>query len=58
MGTLIVSLTPPLYIGVTVTVASQESDWSCICVGVSILPLSTIFVVDFGTLPTFYWKVL
>jgi len=30
METLIVSLTPPLYIGVTV--ASQESDWWCICV--------------------------
>jgi len=29
MGTLIVSLTPPLFIGVTV--ASQTSDWSCIC---------------------------
>ena len=34
-------------------VSSQESDWSCICMlGVSILHLSTILVLDFGTVST------
>jgi hypothetical protein len=45
------SLTPPLLIHVPVP--TQESGQSCICVlGVSILPLSTIFLWDFGTIPT------
>ena len=39
------SLTPPLFI--EVPVPSPESEWSCICaLGVSILPLSTILVLD------------
>jgi hypothetical protein len=37
-------------------VPSQESEWPCNCVlrgiPVSILPLSTIFLLDFGTDPT------
>jgi hypothetical protein len=39
------SLSPPLFI--EVSVPSQESERSCICVlHVSILPLSTIFILD------------
>ena len=45
-----------------VPVPSQESKRSCICMlGVSILPLSMIFLLDFGTFPIvfffflFYW---
>jgi len=42
------SLTPPLF--TEVTVPNQESELSCICeLGVSILPLSTIFLLDFWT---------
>ena len=41
---------------------SQESERSCICVfGVSILSLSTIFLLECGTVPTvcyFYVSVL
>ena len=45
------SLTPPLVI--EVPVSSQESRWYWICVqGVSILLFSTIFLLDFGTVPT------
>jgi hypothetical protein len=45
------SLTPPLLI--EVPVPRQESEQSCICVlGVLILPLYTIFLLDFGTVPT------
>ena len=40
------SLTPQLFI--EVLVPNQESERSCICVlGVSILPLSIIFLLDF-----------
>jgi len=36
-----------------VPVPSQECERSCICVlGISIMPLSTIFLLDFGTVPT------
>ena len=43
-------LISPLFI--KVTVPSQESEWSCICVlVVSILPLSTILILHFGTVP-------
>ena len=39
-------------------VSSQESERSCICVlEVSILPLSTIFLLDFGAVLT-VWYVL
>jgi hypothetical protein len=39
-----------------VFVPSQESEKSCICVlEVSILPLSTIFLLDFGTVPTVWY---
>jgi hypothetical protein len=42
------SLTPSLI--TEVTVPNQESERSCICeLGVSILPLSTIFLLDFAT---------
>jgi hypothetical protein len=42
------SLTPPLI--TEVTVPNQESERSCICeLGVSILPLSAIFLLDFAT---------
>ena len=45
------SLTPPLV--TEVPVSSQESRWYWICVqGVSILLFSTIFLLDFGTVPT------
>ena len=38
---------------IEVPVPSQESEWSCICVlELSIFPLSTIFLLDFGTVPT------
>jgi len=38
-------------------VPSLESERSCIVLGVSILPLSTIFVLHFGTVPTM-WDLL
>jgi hypothetical protein len=39
-------LTPPLFIEAPIT--SQDSEWACICVlGVYILPLSTIFSIEF-----------
>jgi hypothetical protein len=39
---------------VTKPVLSQESERSCMCVlGVSILSLSTIYLIDFGTAPSF-----
>ena len=45
------SLTPPLFIEMPVPI--QESERSCICVlGISDLPLSTILIFDFGTVPT------
>jgi hypothetical protein len=38
---------------IEVPVPSQESERSCICVsGVSILPLSTIFLLNFGNVST------
>jgi hypothetical protein len=44
------SLALPLFI--EVPVLSQESERSCVSVlGVSILPLSTIFLLDFRTVP-------
>ena len=53
-------LTPPLYLPVT----SPENERPCMCVlVVSLLPLSTIFLLDFGTVPTlwyflfFYWTL-
>ena len=51
------SLTPPLFI--EVSVPSQESEWSYICVlRVSILPLSTIVLLGCGTVPTAVFFVL
>jgi hypothetical protein len=48
------SLTPPLLI--EVPVPSMESERACICVlGVSILPLSTILIFDFGFVPTVWF---
>jgi hypothetical protein len=48
------NLTPPPFIEVHVT--SQESDKLCICVlGVSILPLSTIFLLKFRTVLTVWY---
>ena len=48
------SLTMPLFI--EVSVPSQQSKQSCICVlGVSILPVSTICLLDFGTVPTVWY---
>ena len=44
-------LISPLFI--EVTVPSQESEWSCICV--SILPLSTILILHFGTVPIVWY---
>ena len=45
------SLIPPLFI--KVTVSSQESEWLCICaLGMSNLPLYTIFLRDFWTVST------
>jgi len=47
-------LISPLFI--EVTVPSQESEWSCICVlVVSILPLSTILILHFGTVPIVWY---
>jgi len=47
----ITSLTPSLFL-IEMPVPSQESEWSCICVLVAlILPLSTIFLLDYGTVP-------
>ena len=41
---------------IEVPVASQESEHSCICVfGLSILSLSTIFLSDFGIVPTVWY---
>jgi hypothetical protein len=48
------SLTPPLLI--EMTVPSQEIEQSCICVlGVSILFLSTIFLLHFRTVTTVWY---
>ena len=50
------NLTLSLFI--EVPVPSQESERSCICVsGVSILPLSTTLVLDFGAVPIvcYFW---
>ena len=45
------SLIQPLFI--EVPVPSQESEWSCISVlMLAILPLSTIFLLDFRIVPT------
>ena len=54
MPVLFTSLTPPLFI--EVSVPSQESERSCICVlGVSILLLSMIFILDFGLVATVWY---
>ena len=40
-------------------VPNQESEQSCTCVlGVSILPLSMIFLLDFGNVPTVVYFLL
>ena len=45
------SLTPPLFIEVPVPI--QESERSCICVrSIDLGSVSTIFLIDFGTIPT------
>ena len=50
------SLNPSLFI--EMSVSSRTNGRSCICVlGVSILPLSTIYLLDFRTVPT-VWCVL
>jgi len=41
-----------LPLSIEVSVAIQESGSSCMCVlGISIMPLFTIFLLDFGTVP-------
>ena len=56
------SLTLPLFF--KVPVPRKKIEWSCSCVlGVSILPLSTIFLWDFGNVPTvwyflFFYQIL
>ena len=51
------SISPPRFI--EVPVPSQKIDQSCICVyGVSILPLSTILIFDFGIVPTVWYFLL
>jgi hypothetical protein len=51
------SLTPLLFI--EVSVPSQISQRSCICVlEVSILPLSTILIFDFGIVPTVWYLLV
>ena len=48
------NLTPPF--SIEMPVPRQESELSCICVfGVSILPLSTIFVFNFRTVQTVWY---
>jgi hypothetical protein len=47
------SLTQPLFFFIKVSAPSQETGRSCICVLlVSILSLSTIFLLQFGTVAT------
>jgi hypothetical protein len=54
MFTYKASLTPPLFI--EMPVPSQESERSCNCLlGVSVVPLSTIFLLEFGTVPTVWY---
>ena len=51
------SLTPSLFI--EVPVLSQESERSCIYVlGISNLPISTIFLLNFGTVPTVWYFLI
>jgi hypothetical protein len=51
------SLTPPLFI--EVSVSSHETEQSCICVlGVSIFSLSTIFLLYVGIVPTVWYIFL
>ena len=51
------SLTPPCFI--EVSVSNQESEWLCICVlGVSSLPIYTIFLLNFGNVPTVWYGFL
>ena len=50
MGHRTSSSLPPILIE---PVSSQESEWSCICMlGVSTMPLSRIFILDFRIVPT------
>jgi hypothetical protein len=50
----ITSLSPPHV--TKVPVPSQKSKWSCIYVlGISILPISTIFLLDCGNAPTLWY---
>ena len=44
------SLTPPLFI--EVVVSSQEGKQSCVCVNGIHFTFSTIFLLDFGIIPT------
>jgi len=49
-------LTPPLVI--EVSVPSQETERPCICVfGVSVLPLSVIFLLDFRNVLTVWYSM-
>jgi uncharacterized membrane protein len=49
-----ISVTLPLFL--EVPVPSQKTEQSCICVlSVSILPVSTIFLLNFGTVPTVWY---
>ena len=49
-----ISLIPPPYF--KVPVPSQESERSCICMlRLSISPLSTVLIFDFGTVPTVWY---
>ena len=51
------SLTPPLFIEVPVPI--QESERSCICVrSIDLGSVSTIFLIDFGTIPTFVFHFI
>jgi len=51
------SLTPPLFI--EVPLPSLKNERSCICVlEVSILPLFTIFLLDFRAVPTVWYFLL
>ena len=51
------SLAPPPFI--EVPVPRQECERACICtLWVSILPLSTILILDFGTVPTVWYYLV
>ena len=51
------SLTPSLF--TEMSIPSQASEWSYICVlRISILPVSLIFLLDFGTVPTVWYFII